>query len=459
MSLDSPLAIIYNSDGYEVSTTNGKAVTATTAALAVAGSDGTNFRYVKTDNTGVLKIDPSGTTTQPISGNVVVSQGTASNLNATVTGTVVANIGTSGSLALDATLTNGTQRTKISDGTNNAALTATTPAGTEQALVVRNIPSGTQAVSGTVTAVQATAANLNATVVASGNFNNASISATGSAVPASATFMAGSDGTLLKAVRVATDGTVRIDPTGTTTQPVSGTVTVTQSTGSNLNAVVSGTVTANIGTTNGLALDATLTGGTQRTKISDGTNNAALTNTTPAGSEYGLIVRNIPSGTQAVSGTVTVTQGTGSNLNAVVSGTVTANIGTTNGLALDATLTARLNTLGQKTSANSAPVVLASDQSAIPVTTDTSTASAVTSVAASVTTVNLLAINTSRKGATFYNDSASFLYLKLGATASTTSFTVKIAPSGYYEVPSSYTGVIDGIWVSAVGSARITQLT
>ena len=453
MSLESPLAIIYNSDGYEVSTTNGKAVSATTAALTIAGSDGANFRYVKVDNTGVLKVDPSGTTTQPVSGTVTVTQSTASNLNATVTGTVVANIGTSGSLALDATLTGGTQRTKITDGSNNAALTNTTTAGSEQALIVRNIPSGTQAISGTITAVQATASNLNVTAVASGNFNNASVSATGSAVPASATFLAGSDGTLLKAVRVATDGTIRIDPTGTTTQPVSGTVTVTQSTGSNLNAVVSGTVTANVGSTNGLALDATLTGGTQRTKLTDGSNNVALTNTTPAGSEYGLIVRNIPSGTQTVTGTVIVTQATAANLN------TTANIGTTGGIALDATITARLNTLGQKTSANSAPVVLASDQSAIPVTSATSSTSAVTSVAASVTTVNLLAINTSRKGATFYNDSASFLYLKLGATASTTSFTVKIAPSGYYEVPSSYTGVIDGIWVSAVGSARITQLT
>jgi hypothetical protein len=38
----------------------------------------------------------------------------------------------------------------------------------------------------------------------------------------------------------------------------------------------SGTVTANIGTTNGLALDATLTGGTQQTKITDGTNVAGI---------------------------------------------------------------------------------------------------------------------------------------------------------------------------------------
>jgi hypothetical protein len=41
--------------------------------------------------------------------------------------------------------------------------------------------------------------------------------------------------------------------------------------GSAVTQPVSGTVTANIGTTNGLALDATLTGGTAQTKITDGT--------------------------------------------------------------------------------------------------------------------------------------------------------------------------------------------
>ncbi|TXH47903.1 MAG: hypothetical protein E6Q97_26140 [Desulfurellales bacterium] len=63
---------------------------------------------------------------------------------------------------------------------------------------------------------------------------------------------------------------------------------------------ISGTVTANVGTTGGLALDATLTGGTQRSKVTDGTNNAAVVNTAPS-TEYGLVVRNIPSGTQPVS--------------------------------------------------------------------------------------------------------------------------------------------------------------
>lgn len=87
--------------------------------------------------------------------------------------------------------------------------------------------------------------------------------------------------------------------------------------------------------------------------------------------------------------------------------------------------------------------------------------SGVTSVAAAAVNTTLLAANTDRRGATVFNDSASaILYLKLGATASTTSYTVQIPPNNYYELPSPvYTGVIDGIWSAAVGNARVTELT
>lgn len=88
-----------------------------------------------------------------------------------------------------------------------------------------------------------------------------------------------------------------------------------------------------------------------------------------------------------------------------------------------------------------------------------STTSAVTSVAASATSVAVLALNAQRRGATIHNDSTAILYLKLGATASATSFTIKMQPDSYYEVPAQYTGVIDGIWASATGSARVTEIT
>jgi hypothetical protein len=83
----------------------------------------------------------------------------------------------------------------------------------------------------------------------------------------------------------------------------------------------------------------------------------------------------------------------------------------------------------------------------------------VTSVAGSASNVTLLAANANRLGASIYNDSTADLYVKCGATASTTSFTIKLSQDDYWEVPNNYTGIIDGIWSSATGSARITEYT
>jgi hypothetical protein len=78
----------------------------------------------------------------------------------------------------------------------------------------------------------------------------------------------------------------------------------------------------------------------------------------------------------------------------------------------------------------------------------------------SASSVTLLAANTARLGASVFNDSTSTLYLKLGTTASTTSYTAQLQPYDLYEVPGGYTGVIDGIWsADASGAARVTELT
>lgn len=86
------------------------------------------------------------------------------------------------------------------------------------------------------------------------------------------------------------------------------------------------------------------------------------------------------------------------------------------------------------------------------------------SVGASITAVTVLASNTLRLGGTVVNDSASVCYLGLSATTPTASlYTVALQPTGsvgaYYEIPSGYTGVVQGIWVSATGSARVTEFT
>jgi hypothetical protein len=224
-------------------------------ATLIGGTDGTNLRGISVTSAGLVNIAPLPTGSNTI-GNV--------NINGTVAATqsgawtVTSNIGTAGGLALDTTLTSGSQLTQITNGTNSVAV-SNSLVGTEYGLVTRNIPYGTQTVSGSVS--------------------------------------------------------------------ISGTVAVTQS--------GIWAVTSNIGTTGGLALDATLTSGSQLTQITNGTNQAAISNN-PAGTEYGLVTRNIPYGTQTVSGSVSITGTPSVSVSGTVAATqsgnwtVTANAGTGN---------------------------------------------------------------------------------------------------------------------------------
>jgi hypothetical protein len=83
---------------------------------------------------------------------------------------------------------------------------------------------------------------------------------------------------------------------------------------------------------------------------------------------------------------------------------------------------------------------------------------AVTSVNDTASSTTLIAANTSRKEVIVANDSSSTLYLKLGTTASSTSYTAKLATDDIFI--TTYTGRIDGIWSSdSTGAARITELT
>ena len=120
--------------------------------------------------------------------------------------------------------------------------------------------------------------------------------------------------------------------------------------------------------------------------------------------------------------------------------------------------------VGQAAMAASTPVVIASNQSSVPTTPALITAGTATlsNVGDSASSVTVLAANASRKGAIIVNDSTAVLYLKFGATASTSSFTYKLSGGESLELPSQpvYTGIIDGIWASdAGGNARVTELT
>lgn len=178
--------------------------------------------------------------------------------------------------------------------------------------------------------------------------SNPSVSTNNSAIPSSSTQVGGSDGTNLQPVRVfdldsgggvqyvlgvglrkaASGGSVelgtssdpiRIDPIGTTTQPVSGTVTANAGTGSflvanaspsNLNAQVFG----------GASSGASPNGNPVRIAGTDGTLvRDILTDTTGRVAITGSITAN------AGTGNFTVVQATASNLNATVIGTGTDN--------------------------------------------------------------------------------------------------------------------------------------
>lgn len=89
----------------------------------------------------------------------------------------------------------------------------------------------------------------------------------------------------------------------------------------------------------------------------------------------------------------------------------------------------------------------------------------ITSVNDTNADTTILASNTARKGASFFNDSTEVLYLLCGAgTSSATNFSVKIAAAGYYELPYTafgpYTGIVKGIWAAnSTGAVRVTEFT
>ena len=163
---------------------------------------------------------------------------------------------------------------------------------------------------------------------------------------------------------------------------------------------------------------------------------------------------------------------------------------------------------GQQTMANSLPVVIASNQTAVPISDNggsitvdgtvaatqsgtwnvtvntalpagtnnigdvdvltlpdvaikTYSSSSVTSVVSAAVSTSILASNANRRMAIMVNDTDKNAYVKLGATASTTSFSYKLTPGQTLELPVPvYTGAIDAIWdTSPTGSMRVTEIS
>lgn len=309
-----------------------------------AVTQGSSPWLVASGDAGIIPTTVENTVT--VTGTVNAAQSGTWNVN-NVSGTVSLPTGASTS----ALQTTGNTSLSSID-TKTPALGQTTMAGSSPVVIASNqtaVP-----VSGTVTA--------NA---GSGTF---AVSAAALPLPAGAATSANqttintqttklNDG--VDTALITAGGALLVDGSGST-QPISGTVTANQGGTWNINNV-SGTVSLPTGAATA-ANQTTLN--TQTTKINDGTDTALVT-------AAGALVVDGSGSTQPVSGTVTANAGSGTF--AVSAATLPLPTGAATEATLasrlgDATFTGRINTLGQKTMANSTPVVLSSDQSAVTVT-------------------------------------------------------------------------------------------
>lgn len=396
--------------------------------------------------TGGLTDTQLRATPVPISGTVTVTDGSGP---LTVDGTVTANIGTTNGLALDATLTGGTQKsinrggakgtttaadvTSTATGANHSALdVAINDAGgnlvsplTDTQLRATPVPiSGTVSTGGlTDTQLRASAVPVTDSALTTTNSSLATLTAAiknedavaASADPGMQVLGVRNDAAAVKTSNDGDYSTISTDSAGRVgITDLGGSISIDDNSGS---ITVDGTVTV-LGEK---AEDSPHADGDLGMPVFGVRNDAAVTRTSNDG-DYGLIALDQAGrvGISDLGGSITV------------DGAVTANIGTTNGLALDATL----------------------------VTVAKSQTSTLTNVAASATSVQLLAANATRTGVTIFNDSTVNIFVKEGSTASTTSFSYRIKPFGTLELPMPITTVrIDAIWNSAVGTARITERT
>lgn len=82
-------------------------------------------------------------------------------------------------------------------------------------------------------------------------------------------------------------------------------------------------------------------------------------------------------------------------------------------------------------------------------------------VASSASAVTLKAANANRRGLIIANDSTSLLYVLYGSgTPSASLFTYAVGPGATLEMAQPlYTGIVKGVWVSANGTAGVSEAT
>ena len=79
----------------------------------------------------------------------------------------------------------------------------------------------------------------------------------------------------------------------------------------------------------------------------------------------------------------------------------------------------------------------------------------------STTSATLLAANAARRSATVFNNSSLTIFIRFSTlAASATTFTVKLLPQDYYEVPGGYSGAITAVTESgSTNAVQVTQIT
>lgn len=343
----SPAVILYNADGVAMAVSNGVAIPLGTTALLVAGADtGGTARFLRTHTDGTVKVDPTGTTTQPVSGPLTDTQ---------LRATPVAVSDGGSSLTVD--------------GSVSASIVGTVPVSgplTDTQLRATPVP-----VSGPLTDTQ-----LRASAVA---ISNPAFSAIAAAVPSTAVHLGGRDASgNLQSLVVNGSGSLRVDGSANT-QPVSGTVTANAGTGpwpvtdNGGSLTVDGSVAvSSVGGT--VAVTGPLTD-TQLRAAPVPVSAASLPLPTGAATEATLSALNtkVPSqGQAAMAASLPVVIASNQTTLPVSAATLPLPTGAATEATLatrlaDATFTARVNTLGQKAMVASTPVVLASDQTVIPV--------------------------------------------------------------------------------------------
>lgn len=278
----------------------------------------------------------------------------------------------------------------------------------------------------------------------------------GVAIPASTSslLLAGSDGTNARNILVDSSGRQIVAGAGVAGTPSAGVLSIQGVAGGTV-VPVSGTVTAtnpSVGTNNAAApTSSTQLGG------SDGTNIQAeriFDLDTGAGTEFnlGISVRLPASGGSVAGGTATNplrTDPTGTTTQPISAASLPLPTGAATETTLaarlaDATFTARVNTLGQKTMANSTPIVIASDQSAVPIS-----AASLPLPTGAATSANQTTVNTQT---TMVNDGTRTATIKAASTAAVatdTALVVAVSPNNTVPISAASLPLPTGAATSA----------